>query len=67
LLSCGFGEGGLWFGLGWRGEVWLEPLSMIRWMSRPGWRGMPGCLRDRACMAVFSSRLIRTVPGGGFR
>ncbi|HEY3952523.1 MAG TPA: hypothetical protein VGM53_04050 [Streptosporangiaceae bacterium] len=103
-------------------EVWLDPLSMIRWMrrcggvawssmarnrvnvwellrwmrsamtspvvtfmaammetvpcraysnsrraSRPGRPGIWGCLRDLAWMPVFSSTLIRTVPGGGFR
>ena len=33
-------------------EVWLEPLSMIRWT------------RDLAWIAVLSSMLISTVPAG---
>ena len=41
--------------------------SNSRRASRPGRAGICGCLRDLAWMPVFSSTLISTVPGGGFR
>src|SRR6266568_5973175 len=41
--------------------------SNSRRASRPCRAGIRGCLRDLAWMPVFSSTLISTVPGGGFR
>ena len=50
-------------------------MEMVPWRTysnsrrapRPGRAGICGCLRDFAWMPVFSSTLISTVPGGGFR